>query len=347
MASPRTPMAQLVDDLLEGGHERVARQVLNAIGRELESGVIAQRLGELETEAGRLEAIGERLSPDNPVYLQLLRDMDAFLGRNQQRITDVAVGLTEEGVSASNVLSQQLTVIGMPGDVVSIVNRAWNRPDPEAVASLVDFTQDSAFTTLLNQYQASVVDAIQNRVTFGFVNGWGARRSARAIRALAVGMPRSQAETLTRTLHLVSYRRGTAATHVANAQILQPVALRVAVLDPRTCLACVALHGSEIPLGQPVRDHWNGRCLAIAQVRGFNRQVQGGADWFASLSPQRQAEQRAFVQNPAMLRAYNDGAVSFQDFVREGSDPLFGEMVYQQSLVGALGDDARKYYRRN
>ncbi|PSN81005.1 hypothetical protein C8B47_03760 [filamentous cyanobacterium CCP4] len=346
MATPRTPTARLVDDLLEGGHERAARQVLNAMGRELETGVINQRLTELETEAQRLEEAGERLSPDNPVYRQLVRDMDDYLGRNQQRITDAAVALTEAGVEASNILSQRLVVTGMPGDIVSLVNRAWNRPDPEAVASLVDFTQDSAFSTMLNRYSSSVIEAIGNRATYGFVNGWGARRSARAIRQLAVGMPRSQAETLTRTLHLVSYRRGTAATHAANARILQPVALRVAVLDPRTCLACVALHGTEIPLGQPVRDHWQGRCLAIAQVRGFNRQIVSGEDWFNSLSPQRQAEQRAFVQSPAMLAAYNDGAVTFQDFVREGSDPLFGEMVYQQSLVGALGDDARKYYRR-
>ena len=346
MATPRTPTAQLVDELLTGGYDAAAQQVLASMAAELQSGVIDQRLGELLVEAARLDEIGERLSPDNPVYLQLVRDYEGYIQRNEQRITGAAPALTEAGVEASNVISQQLTIAGMPNDVQGLVNRAWNRPDPQAVAALVDFTQDSAFADMLSSYEGSVLDAIRKRVTHGFVNGWGARRSAREIRSLAVGMPVSQAETLLRTMHLVSYRRGTAATHAANARILQPVALRVAVLDPRTCLTCVALHGTEIPLGEPVADHYQGRCTALAQVRGFNRVVVSGEDWFASLPPERQAEQRAFANTPAMFAAYQDGAVQLRDFVQEKTDPLFGEMVFQNSLQGVLGDDARQYYRR-
>ncbi|MGJ3241157.1 MAG: hypothetical protein ACFE0Q_20775 [Anaerolineae bacterium] len=345
MTSPRSPLAVLVGELLESGHERAARQVLGAMSDDLQQGVIARRLNELETEAARLEEAGERLAPDNPVYLQLMRDMDDYLARNERRITEVAPDLAEAGVEAANDLSQRLTIAGMPDEVNALVRRAWNRPDPEAVASLVDFTQDSAFRDMLGRYDEHVVNALRNRATVNFVNGWGARRSARAIRQLATGMPISQAETLTRTLHLVSYRRGVAATHAANARILQPSALRVAVLDARTCLACVALHGTPLRLGEPVADHYQGRCTAIAQVRGFDRQITSGVDWFESLPPERQAEQRAFQQSPAALEAYRAGAVDLRDFVREGNDDLFGDMVFQASLAGILGD-ARQYYRR-
>lgn len=341
-----TPTAQLVNDLLTGGYDDAARQVLDAMASELLDGVIDQRLNELEIEAARLEEIGERLSPDNPVYLQLLRDMDAVLARNEGRITGTAPDLTQAGVDVSNTIAQELTIAGMPDDVSALVRRSWNRPDPEAVASLVDFTQDNEFTQMLSTYHSSVLDSIRNKATYGFVNGWGARRSARSIRMLAVGMPRSQAETLMRTLHLVSYRRGTAATHAANARILQAVALRIAVLDPRTCLTCIALHGDEIPLGEPVADHYQGRCTAIAQVKGFNRNIVSGEVWFNSLPSDRQAEQRAFLNTPAMYVAYQDGAVQLRDFVVQRTDPLFGEMVFQASLRGVLGDDARQYYRR-
>lgn len=346
MSEPRTPIAQLLDELLSGGYDAAAQRVVSAMASELQSGVVNQRLRELQVEAERLQTEGERLSPDNPVYLQFVRDMSDYLQRNQTRITDASSSLTEAGVDASNTLSQRLTIAGMPGDVQALVQRAWNRPDPQAVASLVDFTQDNEFRAMLSTYGDGIIERIQNRIIFGFTEGWGARRSAREIRTLAEGMPISQAETLMRTLHLVSYRRGTAATHAANARILQPVALRVAVLDYRTCLTCVALHGSEIPLGEPVADHWQGRCTALAQVRGFNRTVVSGEDWFASLPPERQAEQRAFANSPGAYAAYQDGAVQLGDFVTQKTDPLFGEMVFQNSLAGVLGEDARRYYRR-
>lgn len=346
MTTPRTPTAQTVDDLLENGHEEAARQTLRAIARELQSGIVNRRLNELETEAVRLEAVGERLRPDNPVLLQTLRDMDAFMGRNQQRIRDVAPDLTEAGVGAGNDISRLLTFAGMSDNTSASIGAQWNRPDPNAVAALVDFTQDNAFDDLLSQYGSRVVDRIGLRATFGFTEGWGARRSARAIRRLAIGMPMSEAETLTRTLHLVSYRRGTAATHAANAHILQETAIRVAVLDPRTCLTCIALHGDPVPLGEPVADHYNGRCTVIAQVRGFNRNIMSGADWFNQLPPERQQQQRAFVNSPGSYAAFADGAVGLRDFVGERTDPVFGEQVYQASLVGILGDDARRYYRR-
>lgn len=346
MSQPRTPIAQLLDELLTGGYEDTARQVVASMRVDLQSGVVNQRINELLVEAERLQAEGERLSPDNPVYLQFVRDMDDYLQRNATRVTDTAPSLTEAGVDASNTLSQQLTIAGMPDDISALVRQSWNRPDPQAVASLVDFTQDSEFRAMLSTYSDGIIESIQNRITYGFVNGWGARRSARAIADIAQGMPISQAENLMRTLHLVSYRRGTAATHAANARILQPVALRVAVLDPRTCLTCIALHGDEIPLGEPVADHYQGRCTALAQVRGFNRAVPAGVTWFESLPPERQAEQRAFANSPGAYAAYQDGVVTLRDFVGQRTDPLFGEMVYQQSLLGVLGEDARNYYRR-
>ncbi len=348
MATPRrTAIAQLIDDLLENGYQDAARQVVRSVARELQSGIIDRRLRELEVEAARLEELGEPLRPDNAVLLQLQRDMDDFMARNRQRITDAAPDFTESGVAASSQITQNLTLAGMSDNTIARVNAQWNRPDPEAVAALVDFTQDSAFEDMLSQYGTRVIDRIRLKAAFGFSQGWGARRVAREIRRLSVGMPASEAENIMRTLHLNAYRRGTAATQTANAEILQPTAIRVAVLDLRTCLTCIALHGDPVRLGTVVPDHYRGRCTSIAQVRGFNRNITSGTDWFNSLSPERQQQQRAFANSPGTYNAYNSGAVALRDFVAERDDPVFGVQVYQNSLVGVLGNEAQDFYVNN
>lgn len=344
--TPRTPTAQLVNDLLDRGYADAANQVIAAIAQDLQSGIVNQRLTELEQHAAQLEANGEKLRPDDPVLRALLADLETVQRRNQERIKGAAPNLTQAGVDASNTISRELTFAGMSDNIRNRLSAEWNRPDPETVARLVDFTQDSAFDDLLSGYGSRVIDNIRLRATSGFVNGWGARRSALAIRRLAVGMPASEADTIMRTLHLVSYRRGTAVSHAANARVLQAEAIRVAVLDPRTCMTCVVLHGKRVPLGEPIADHWQGRCTVIAQVKGMNRTIQSGADWFESLPPTRQAEQQAFVNSPGKLAAYRAGAIKLDDFVKEATDPLFGEMVFEASLKDMLGADARNYYKR-
>lgn len=346
MTTPRTPIATLVNDLLENGYQGAAQQVLDSIVGELQNGVIDKRLKELATEAERLAQNNEKLSPDNPVLLQLLRDVDTAMNRNVDAITSAAPDLAQAGVQSASEISNVLTFAGMSDNTRASILSQWNRPDPQAVASLVDFTNDNAFADMLKKYQTGVIDAIRKKVTAGFVQGWGARRSARAIRTVTMGLPASQAESLLRTLHLVAYRRGTAATQAANAHLLQPTAIRVAVLDVRTCLSCIALHGTPIKIGEPVPDHWQGRCTSIAVVKGFTRNITSGVDWFNSLDPQRQQEQLAFKQSPGAYAAYSQGAVSLNDFVAHTQDDLFGDMIYQASLSGILGADAQKYYKR-
>jgi hypothetical protein len=344
MTNPRPSLNQTINDLLNSGYNETASSVIRAMGSEMNDGIVAQRLAELEQEAERLAAEGEMLSPDNPVLRAVLADMDEFQQRNQRRITDATSALTTDGVNVSSTITRQLVLSGMSDNQIAQVSAQWNRPDPQAVAALVDFTQDNAFKDLLSGYGDDVIQRISARATSGFVNGWGARRVARSIRTIATGLPVSQAETILRTLHLQSYRRGTAATQAANAHLLQQEAIRVAVLDPRTCLSCIALHGTKIPLGKPVADHWNGRCTSIAIVKGFTRNITLGTEWFGQLPPERQQQQRAFQNSPALYAAFADGAVDLNDFVEESTDPLFGEMVTQASLVGILGKDAQRYY---
>jgi len=81
-----------------------------------------------------------------------------------------------------------------------------------------------------------------------------------------------------------------------------------------------------------------------------NRQfvpLQKGEDWFNSLSPERQAEQRSFAQSPAKFRAFQAGTPLSQ-FVGDHQDDLFGNMPIELSLKQAIGtESAKDYYARN
>ena len=54
-------------------------------------------------------------------------------------------------------------------------------------------------------------------------------------------------------------------------------------------------------------------------------------------------KQREIMRNDSAHRAFKAGEVQLKDFVKDYTDPVFGEMVRQASLVDMLGDGAGKY----
>jgi hypothetical protein len=69
---------------------------------------------------------------------------------------------------------------------------------------------------------------------------------------------------------------------------------------------------------------------------------QTGEEWFAGLSPERQAQQASFLKSPAKLKAYKDG-VPLSEFVGDHEDSVFGHQVIEKSLVNTVGKP-EKYY---
>jgi hypothetical protein len=136
--------------------------------------------------------------------------------------------------------------------------------------------------------------------------------------------------------------------------------VRIAKLDERTCLSCVALHGTVLQKGQRIDDHYRGRCTEFYQVYGgpdfpATMQADGtpgkrrfvpfqsGETWFNSLPENRQKRQVSFTNSPAKWKAYQDGN-PLSAFVGEHQDDIFGRQVVESSLVRALGDNASRYY---
>lgn len=318
---------ELVTSLLDRGYEEAAGAVVRGVARGMTSGIVAQRLDELEAEAARLAEAGERLTPDNPVLRALLADMEAELDAGADALNAAAGAVQEAGAEASTTLTRELAVGGMDPNVLAQIGVRWNVPDPEAVARAVGFVTSDAWAAEVARFPGLALETVRNQAIMGIADGWGPRRTARAIRQSVEGFPAHQANNLMRTLQLQSYRAGAAVNQQANETILSGV-IRIATLDDRVCMACLALHGTRYPVGTVIQDHHQGRCVGIPEVRGVPRTVQTGPDWFDGLPEDRQIA----IAGPGAAAALKAGEVRLQDFVEPYTDPVFGEMLRQGSL---------------
>lgn len=325
----------LLAGLLDRSYEQATRQTLRAVTSNLTSGVVAQRLDELDAEAARLAAAGQRLTPGNPVLRALLADLDPVLTRAANRADGAATDVQAAGQSAARDLTRQLAIGGIDDATLAALGITWNTPDPEAIAALVDYVSSDAFAAEVGRIAPRALDQVQNIATRGLVNGWGPLRIARAVRASVEGFTPAQINNLLRTLQLSSYRRATAAHQNANRDILTEI-VRVAVLDQRTCFACIALHGERLPVGTVIQDHHQGRCTSVALVRGRPRNILTGPEWFDQLSPAQQQNLAAAQRSPGKLEALRAGRATLQDFVQPYTDDIFGQMIREGALRDAI-----------
>lgn len=337
-------ITDLVNGLLDNGYNRAAQPVLTAIARGTNSGLIQRRLAELEAEAERLDAAGERLDPQNPVLRALLADLDTELGRAAGRMNNAASSVQDTAINAAGKIQRQLALPGMTNVQLARVGLVWNAPDPAAVAQLVDYAGSQAWDNLLNQYGADVLGIVNNQAIRGIALGWSPLRTAREIRRITESIPAHHANNLMRTLQQTSYRDASAMHQQANLAIGQQI-IRIAALDARTCLSCVSQHGqviwdSERDVNAPVprvNDHHSGRCTSVMQVKGRPPlNLQSGEQWFSSLSPERQRQQISFANTPGKWAAFQSGQVTLRDFSQSYTDPTFGSMLREASLTGAL-----------
>lgn len=329
MTMPR--VQDLVSSLLDRGYDRAASTTLDAISARSTSGIVAQRMSELKTEAARLEKEGQKLTSDNPILRAALADVEDMMVLNTRDMRNASPGIQATAITAADQLAPRLILPALTQDQLSSIGVAWNTPDPEAVNSLVGYSTSEAWRAELADYGLSVPRRVRELVVEGIVRGRGPLATARLIEDTVVGMPLYRANTLARTIQLQSYRDATAIHQRANADILDG-AIRVGVLDSRICLCCLAEHGKKLAVGERVSDHHNGRCMAVSLVKGFNITVQTGSEWFAAQPPDTQYE----IAGASKLEALTTGRAQLEDFVQPYDDAVFGEMLREATLSEAL-----------
>lgn len=344
MAANRGTVSDLVNRLLDRGYNQAAEPVLRAVASSTSTGLIKQRLGELDAEVARLVEAGERLTPDNPVLRAVLADLETTLNGDSTIISSASESVQSVGSNAAGVIQRQLALGGTTDAQLARLGVRWNTPDPQAVARLIGYARSDPWRATLSKYGPDILDIVQNQAIRGIALGWSPLRTAREIRRITENLPAHQANNLMRTLQLTSYRDATTLHQNANRAIAQQV-VRIAARDARTCLSCIAQHGDviwdserdggDVPVPR-VDDHHSGRCTSVVIVKGFSRTVQSGADWWDSLTPERQAQQVSLARSPGKLEALSNGSITLRDFIHPYTDDTFGPMLREASLMDAL-----------
>lgn len=327
----------LVSRLLDGNYTRAADVVVQAITGATGNPRMKGLLALIQERA----ASGVRMTPDSPEVRLLRAELLDQLGAIRPLLNNAAESLQGGGIQAGSTLARQLSLPGIGDEALARIGVAWKTPDPEAVSNLINYATSDAWQAEIKKFAASATNDALRVVTRGMVEGWNPLKTARALADAVEGMPLNRASTMMRTLQLSSYRKSLTTYHMANADIFSHK-IRVATLDPRTCMSCVALHGTRMRLDEDIVDHHGGRCSAIAIINGVAREIQTGEDWFDNLPENRQRQQ----MGDAAFAAYQEGAIALKDFVHKYDDPVFGSMVREASLKQMLGDDAKAYYKR-
>jgi hypothetical protein len=115
----------------------------------------------------------------------------------------------------------------------------------------------------------------------------------------------------------------------------------VSALLPTTCMACIAMHGTKHSLTERLNDHESGYCMPKPIIRGKAVTVKPGAEWFANLKQEQQVK----MMGPSKWDAWKAGKFDLQDLVTTYDSENWGELIREQSLIGMLGEEAKRWYR--
>jgi hypothetical protein len=371
-----TDINQSVNSALDIGYLKSASKMLAKIDKltNAQTSEIQRALRDLDDEVSRLDEAGEMLTRDNAYLEKVLRLLAAAFIATANLIDDNSLAIEESGqiiapvAVTAKIFSQLTKTTGnpvMPGKLAGYIKALdrlgvdWTAPRTLDFAK--KYTETAAWNARMAKWGEGYSDLIKKTVLDGIESGWGPKYTAGKLRKLVQTMPKYAAENLTRTLQLTSYRESALAMEMLNGGFIE-YKIRVSALMPASCLACVSLHGTRLEKGERLDDHYNGFCSEIYMTPGMELPKfmqadstpghrnfvpwQNGTDWFNSLSPERQAQQRSFAQSPAKFRAFQAGH-PLSEFVGTHNDDVFGTMPIEKSLIGALGDAGKDFYSRN
>ena len=145
------------------------------------------------------------------------------------------------------------------------------------------------------------------------------------------------------------YRLMIARAYQANGDVVKGWVWHSA-LDRRTCMACVAMHGTFHSLDERLDDHVSGRCAMMPITRSWEElgfpgipetrpRIEPGTEWFARQTEDVQRE----MMGPGKYAAWKAGAFDFKDLVGQTRDPRWGTIRHERSLRDILGDEAAEY----
>lgn len=271
-------------------------------------------------------------------YRNLLRrieiEMQDFAGvvRNESGM------LQDRGIVTGAAAAEEMST-ATAGNLSNVIRTGWNRPDPAALARLVDTVDGAPFRQKAAAFGENAAQQIADIVLAAVAQG----KNPRAIAGLLKNgllIPYSWAENMARTAQLWSYRGASHATYAANSGVLSGW-MWYAELS-RACMSCVSQHGKTFALTESLNDHHQGRCTPVPIVKGstWPQLIITGPNWFESQNASFQEDK----MGGALFRAWQGGAIGWNSMSQPYQDDVYGEMLREVSVSGALGKEAAQQY---
>lgn len=184
---------------------------------------------------------------------------------------------------------------------------------------------NAKFGAFSEWHAANIGEQIQTAVSLG--------RSPRETAVIIAnsGMPLKDALRVTRTTQVYAQRQGTRSLYERSG--VSQWIWSANIGNPRTCMACIAMHGTVHPVTEVLNDHHNGRCAMIPvtptwEALGFDSggepRYETGVDWF---NRQDMATQEQ-VMGKGLFEAFQRGEFDFSP------DTVVGE--YQNDIFGTM-----------
>lgn len=207
-----------------------------------------------------------------------------------------------------------------------------------AVENIVGFLSNGApLTRLLDELPGDAGRRTAEALTEAVTLGYNPRKTAAKIRH-TLGMTLTRALTIARTETLRSYREATHANYRANEDVVGGW-YWAATLGPRTCAACIAMHGTFHSLDERLAAHVNCRCTQIPAIKGRPSPIaQDGEQWFAA---QPDAVKARILGTQVGFKAYQAGDLALTDLVGLQSSAVWGQAYHQLGVGRAKAGQGR------
>lgn len=251
-------------------------------------------------------------------YGQHLGDL---LDPSQARVVRLAQRSAEAVLEAS-----------LPG-VQSLVGAFHSLPENAIRQLRSTFQTGSPLRELLDGFGQWGSSVVEDALTYGLATGMSPEQITKSIRS-GLDMAQTRAATIARTELYRSYRESNRATYRANDHLVDAWIWN-AHLGSKSCAACLAMHGTEHPLDEPMGSHPNCRCTQLPKTKswedlgfpgipetGISGADVGDAD--AWLRNADEATQRRAFGNRKLWQGWKDGKLKLPDVVRTVSSPDWG-----------------------
>lgn len=249
---------------------------------------------------------------------EVIRELQRVTGRTYAEIVREQIHAGEVGTESAERLWRE--VIEAQG-IFSTANVRLPRAAIEAMVGAL--TEGSPLRSLLAGLAPETWTLVRDALIEAVVLG----RNPRAIAALvrdALNTSLTRALTIARTEILRAYRTSQLETY-RETGVIKGWVWVAAVHSDRTCLSCVAMHGTWHPLDEPMSEHPRGRCSAAPALKGPDRDGYyreapfgvPGPQWFEGLAASEQRD----ILGPSKWAAYKAGDIELSDLVsvRESS----------------------------